>query len=318
MSNQTINFLYDPARQGYDTQTWSLLSGITPVASSGVLEINSSTIYHYGDCVRGDFVINLNIPNAPKNGDSRIFGLYSYSQGAYLIFNITNAVFSAQANDATNTNTTNITWQSAWTGTNTEFRIKWEPGLAYFYVGGAWQATISTSSATGNPTCIPGGPMALYISNSNSDNLNMEYIRAQGIQSFFMNTPISGSVVINRPIRVSDSLKITESITTTGTLGDSSVSDSLTNTESITINVLFLFVSVNDPLTTTESIQMDNFSVSVNDALTNTESITIRETGIINVSDSLTNTESITINVLFLFVNVNDSLTNTEFVQLPF
>lgn len=174
-----VNFYYDPQRQGYDTTLWRTLYGI-PVLSGGALVLNVATALHFGDCRRGDFVFGVTVPSAPATGQSRQWGLRSYSSGAYLLFDVTNDVLSAKSSDGLgNTNSVAITWQSAWTAAKTEFRIKWEAGRAVFYVGGVGQAVISDDSVTGRP-------MSPYLANTHHDGLKFHYIDASAIQSYIL------------------------------------------------------------------------------------------------------------------------------------
>lgn len=297
MSNQYINFFYDPTRQGFDTESWSLISGNTPVAASGIIAINASAIYHYGDILRGDITMLLYVPTAPTSGDSRVFGLYHYGKGSYLTFNISGTTFTASSSDGTNTNSVAITWQSSWTAAYTKFRIKWEAGLAHFFVGGVQQAVISDTSIT-------GGPMSLYIANNNADNLNLQYIDAKGIQSYYMNTPLSGSITFGRAISKNDTLTISESITA--------------------LMAIFVQNLITDTATVTESVSLGSGvgfllgAPSKSEALTVTESVTLNfGAGFLggnSISDALTVTESVTTTVATLGVSVNEAITFTDFV----
>lgn len=180
MANQFINFYYDPQRQGYDTTLWKTIAG-TPSISSNKLRLNAATIIHYGDILRGEFVFNVTIPAVPTSGDSRQIGLAQLNKGSYAYFDVTGAVFSAKVSTGTSSTSTAITWQAAWTNVATKYTIRWEGGLIKFFVGGALQATMSN---TGTTTYLTGDPMSLYVSNSNSDNMDITDINAKQIQSY--------------------------------------------------------------------------------------------------------------------------------------
>lgn len=60
------NLVYDPIRQGYDTNIWKTLSG-TPAISSNKLRVSNASILHYGDFLRGFFNICANIPATPTS-----------------------------------------------------------------------------------------------------------------------------------------------------------------------------------------------------------------------------------------------------------
>lgn len=177
MSNQYFNLYYSPARQGFDSSTWRTLLG-APLVTSNRLVLNDAAIIHYGDILRGDAVFNINIP-APAVGADRKFGFYLPGKEAYAYFNISGVALTASCSNGTTTTNSSITWQSAWTDTNTEFRIKWEAGTATFFVGGIQQAIIQDIS-------VSGDPMSLYVSNNSNDSLFLSYITAKTIQSYIM------------------------------------------------------------------------------------------------------------------------------------
>jgi hypothetical protein len=171
-----------------------------------------------------------------------------------LAFNISGGTLSANSSDGNgNTNSVAITWQSAWSLADTEFRIKWEAGLAHFYVGGVQQAVICDIS-------VPGDPMSLYLSNGNPDTIYLKYIDAKGIQSFSMNTPISGSQSFGRIALVGDSLAISESLTVLrAILVQNLITDTLTITESVSMGYgagLIPGKSVSDVLTISETVSI--------------------------------------------------------------
>ena len=222
-----ISFYYDPQRQGYDTTLWRTFYG-SPVVSGGALVFNVAAAYHFGDCRRGDFVFGVTVPSAPAAGHFRQWGVYSYSLGAYLLFDITNDVFSVKTSDGLgNTNSTAVTWQSAWSATETEFRVKWEAGRAVFYVGGVEQAVISDDSITGRS-------MSLYIANTTEDGLKFHYIDASAIQSYIL-TPSPEDSVWQPVVYMQEDVALTEAVTMSnppaalsGIVDTSSVTESVT------------------------------------------------------------------------------------------
>lgn len=200
-----ISFSYDPQRQGYDTTLWRSLFGF-PVVESGSLVFNFASAVHFGDCRKGNFIFGATIPSAPADGQFRQWGMYSHSLGAYLLFDITGSTFSAKTSDGNgNTNSSTISWQTAWTNTETEFRINWEAGRAVFSVGGVVQATISDDS-------ISGRTMSLYASNTSEDNLKIRYIDASSIQSYIL-TPSPEDSTWQPAGFVFDKLSLVEGIT---------------------------------------------------------------------------------------------------------
>lgn len=203
MSNQYFTFYYSPSRQGFDSSTWRTLFG-TPSVSSNRLSLVNAGIIHYGDIGRGDASFLFVVPS-PAAGLSKKFGFYQPGLQAYAWFNISGATFTAECSNGTTTTTVVITWQSAWTNASTEFRVKWEAGIATFYVGGIQQAQISDASVTGKP-------MSLYITNEGTDNLQLVDINVQTIQSYMLS---EGNENSNFEILLSENeqINITEAVT---------------------------------------------------------------------------------------------------------
>ena len=251
MSNQYINFYYDPSRQGYDTEAWSLLDGVAPVVNGGYMFFSNNTIRHYGDILRGDFVFGMNFASAPKAGVSRIWGLNQANKGNCLTFNISGTTFSANSSDGNgNTNSVVIPWLNSWTLTDTEFRIRWEAGIAHFYIGGGLQTVISDASITGEP-------MSLYIADQSFDGMNMKYIEAKAIQSYFQNTPLVGSQTFGRLVMTYDQLTTSDVVTNLviTPLVQNLIVDPLTVTENITVFYKILdAATILETLAVTESI----------------------------------------------------------------
>lgn len=246
MSNKYTNFYYDPLREGFDLSVWRVIDG-EPMVGANQLRLSMASITHYGDLWRGDVTMNLNIP-VPATGARKSFGLIQINKNAYLYFNITDTIFSAKSSNGTDTNSVTITWQSAWSSTNTDFRVKWEAGTAKFFVGGIQQAAISDIS-------ISGDPMSFYIKNDNPDVITLKYIEAKSIQTWVLHEALENSS--NEPlIFEGDTLTITEAVTMSPiTTMATSVNDTLIITESITPSqALAMKPNVNDALTITEVI----------------------------------------------------------------
>lgn len=269
MANQYFNLYYDPLRQGYDTSSWRTLFGDAPVVGASRLMIfPQSAILHYGDILRGDAVFNVNLP-APAVGDDKTFGYIHYNKNAYAYFNIINDVFTAETSDGSNSDSVTIVWQSAWTNTNTEFRIKWEAGTATFFVGGVQQAVIQDVS-------VSGGPLSLYLANNSDATLLLNYIEVKAIQSYILHESLDDSA-FEPIVYESDQVNIAESVTV-------SVADDLT-------------ANLSDSLTVSDVISMTpelDGNISVVDSIDVTESVTVIPPTDIDLSDSIDLTESVT------------------------
>lgn len=209
MSNQYFNFYYDPASQGYDPLSWRSLFG-TPVISGTRLSVGSSTIIHLAQMLRGDFVFNLRLP-APAVGDDRQIGLIQYNKNEYIYFRIIDNILTAETSDGTTAYSTAITWQTGWSDTATDFRIKWEAGSAKFYINGGLQATISYTTSLDVPvSAVPNDPLSFFISDYGSTSPTLlNFIEAKDIQSYLLVTSNSG-VIQGNPIEELDRLTITD------------------------------------------------------------------------------------------------------------
>ena len=212
MSNQFFNISYDPAKQGYSTSTWRTMYGDVAIVS-GQLQLTKASIIHYGDILRGDAIFSINIA-APVPGDNSRFGFTQYSKGAYLYFQIANGILTAEcSNGTTSASSSPITWNSDWTDTDTEFRIKWEAGIATFYIGGVFKAVFNDTYVLEDPTTlVPGCPMSIYIVSDSPDLLLLDYIIVRSIQSYVVSTGNSNSnfeVIVTE----SDKINISEAVT---------------------------------------------------------------------------------------------------------
>jgi len=182
MSNQTFNFYYDPVRQGYDTDTWTTLSG-APVVAANKLSLTNAGILHFADLTRGDASFAITMA-APVAGDSAKIGFIEYNKGAFLYFNVTDDVLTVESSNGTISSTTVVDWNSDWTNTKTVFRIKWEAGMATFYIGSQFKLTLSDTYVLEIPTVlIPGDSMSLYVDKPSAGALLVSYIEAMGVQS---------------------------------------------------------------------------------------------------------------------------------------
>jgi len=229
MANQYYNIYYDPMRQGYDSSTWATLTG-EPVVLGNRLKLKVASILHYGDILRGDAIFNVNIP-APAIGEDKKFGFLQFNKNSYLYFKSYNGSFTAETSDGSTTNSIAITWQTAWSNTNTEFRVKWEAGFVSFYVGGVLQTQISDAS-------VSGSPMSLYVADNSDNDLLLNYIEVKGIQSYIMSegneNKVSGINILE-----SEGVNITESVTMLMDLRFiEDESDSITISESVTVAVV--------------------------------------------------------------------------------
>jgi hypothetical protein len=233
MSNQFYNLNYSPTAQGFDAGTWRTLYGDVAVVSNQ-LQLTKAAIIHYGDILRGDAVFNINIAAPFASGDSK-FGFIQYSKNEYAYFKISGPVLTAETSDGVTAYSVPITWESQWTDTNTEFRIKWESGSVRFYVGGQLLVTIGESSLLNVPvSVVPNDPMSLFIASDSTDLFLLNYITVVGIQSYLMSEGNDNSV-FEPFVKESDRISISESVTVAhAAAADVNIVDSINITENNT------------------------------------------------------------------------------------
>lgn len=230
MATNYTNFYYDVPRNGYDTSAWRTLYGAPGVGNS--LTFKDTASIHFADVTKGDYTFNVTVPSTPANGDSRSFGLYQTSRGAYIIFNITGTTFSAKTSDGTNSSSSTITWdETAWSGVAVDYKIRWEAGTAKFYINGGIVATI-------NDVSIPGVPLSLYIADSSASALAVNHIEAQGIQSYLLTVGPEDSTFKSQLLKA-ESVTTTEAVTMLITiLYAAGSSESVTVSENVALTIV--------------------------------------------------------------------------------
>lgn len=209
MSERT-SFSYDPARQGYDTNSWRTISGAPSIGAGGRLLIDSGgdsgAVIHYADFLKGDISFSVNVPDVPGANDGRFFGLSDASGLSYIRFQIGEILTCATSNGVTTTQSSSIEWNSSWTSANIEFRIIWEAGGAKFMINGTEVYEISDGS-------VPYGPLSLYLSDSSASAMTIGVISVRGTQSFVMNPKTSDTTSFSGLILAAQAVTITESVT---------------------------------------------------------------------------------------------------------
>jgi hypothetical protein len=181
------NFVYDPKRQGYDTNLWKTLVGAPAVANSKIV-LNEDAIIGYADLYGCDLTMRLIIPQAPQAGDIRQFGFGSAGKGALLVFDITEDVFSIKADDGNgNTKTVVVDFNSDWVGAETDFEIRWRGTYADFLINGVRSVDLTSGDIASyriNDIAVPKGPLSLYLMNEDADDMEVVTIEAKNIQTF--------------------------------------------------------------------------------------------------------------------------------------
>jgi len=245
MANQFFNISYDPSKSGYDNSSWHTIHGDAYV-TGGKLRLDKSEIIHYGDILRGDFYFSVKL-QTPAIDDNIKIGLIQYSKNAYLYFKIDQGVLTAETSNGVNTTSQVIDWVSDWSDTDTEFRIRWEAGMATFYIGGQFKYRVSDIT-------VPNVPLSFYLASDSTNIFLLDYILGKSIQSFLMsegNEDSSFEIWVSE----SDKLTISEAITTE-MADDMAVSkvDNVSISESKTATISDLIINKNDDITTTENL----------------------------------------------------------------
>ena len=179
-NNIKSRFVYDPTIKAFDNLFFKKVSG-TGTVVSGDIRLNVAIIASYSQYTYGEFEFLVKVLAAPTAADARYWGLRNTAtlRGA-LFFDITDDVFSFKTydNDANLTSTT-ISWNQAgqtWNGSFISFKIVWNEEDIKAYVGGVLMATHKAGDHS--------LPLALKLANSNSDNMDIDYIMLSKIGTF--------------------------------------------------------------------------------------------------------------------------------------
>ena len=187
MSNDRINFYYDPTRQGYDTTLFKTLGG-TPTGTGGVITVNDASFIGYADVFKEDLTINVTIPAVPTIGDDRKWGLAQLNEGSLAIFAIEGAVFKCLCSFQGNLTEIEIPWNSSWTAVPVDFTIKWNGFSADFLINGVRPDGANIGGTLTetfiNDISVPKVPMSTYVNNANSDNMTIQYVEDQNVQDY--------------------------------------------------------------------------------------------------------------------------------------
>lgn len=225
------NFLYEPSRDGYDLDAWKSVYG-TPIVTGGSLYLQQAAMIHRGDSSRGQITMNVNVPSSPAGGESRRFGFYGPSSGAYAWFSIEGEALNAAISDGRdNLTSTAITWDDTnWSANDVDFTIRWEAGLVRFIINDSIVATLSGYS-------VPHDPLAIYLSNGSDDGMKVRYIHAEGLRAFYMHTDHADTDAGAGPLYVAQVVSIAEDVTDEVQLGDLGPSNTVSITEDVSVSV---------------------------------------------------------------------------------
>lgn len=184
ITRESKAFVFDPPTFGFDTMYWSKISGTNPTVSGGDLLVNATEISSYPAYMGGDFEFTMNVPAVPTSGDVRAWGLKIPGLGnrGRIEFDITGAVFSLKVYTNAGVALLNqtVTWDAAWTATDTVFRILWQPFGIRFMIGTVTVAKLGIAGNVINST-NPNLPLSIHVNNANADNLKISDIVVQNV-----------------------------------------------------------------------------------------------------------------------------------------
>lgn len=183
------NFYYDPARQGFDTGVFKTIIGTAPTIVSDELAFVNGGVVTRFDLGRGEITFRLKIPAIPTTGDNRQWGLYQYSFGASIFFSIVGTAFRAIiTTNGSTTETATITWSSAWTNAFADYRIRFTPSGAQFYINDQFVALL-------NGPLLPKVPLSVAVINQNAgDTVTLKAIEFRDAEVFSSNLSSISSI----------------------------------------------------------------------------------------------------------------------------
>ena len=172
---------YNPLTEGYtNDDVFHAITG-TPAVSSNKLRLNADEVISYDKRFKnGSMEFLITIPTAPASGDVRQIGLKNNDNKGAMLFDITDTAFTAKVYDASGTiiATKTINWSSGWTAAEARYRISWGERDVYFAINDTIVARFEAGvdKDITEDKIIGKNPIAIYLKNSNSDNMDVSLI----------------------------------------------------------------------------------------------------------------------------------------------
>lgn len=324
------SFYYDPIRQGYDTNLWKTISGAPAASGDGRLSVDNAagiagSCIHYVDFVKGDISFNVNVPTAPAEGVTRMFGVSAPNTSLFIRFSV-GSTFQCQVSDGTNTSSSTVAWNSDWTGANVTYGIRWESGSAKFFINGTRVATISDTITLGVETItVPSGPLSLYLYDNADTSMTVGDIFVKGTQSYVLNPKSSDTTPYNPVGTLSrfQNVAVTENVNIvipTLLLPFSGVLYEPTIT--VSENVVLKTITHEDfaeDITVTDvvvALYIPTIHVNVNEDITVSEDISPNIPVLIDLNDSVSLSENVDVIPPELVPENNDSVAVSEDVSI--
>lgn len=170
---------YNPAIRDYtDDDVFHAISG-TPAISSNKLRLSGDEVITYDSVFQfGSLEFYFTIPTAPATGDVRQFGFKNNGDCGKMIFDVTDAVFSAKVYDSAGTliDTKTIEWDSDWTAAEARYTITWNERSIFFLVNDVIVARFEDGADIEDSDNLNRLPLAGYIKNTNVDNMDLSLL----------------------------------------------------------------------------------------------------------------------------------------------
>lgn len=151
------------------------------------LKFTNAEAIQYADLVKGEVTFRMRVVEGPASGDNKEIGLKSLNKGAGIYFDILDDDFNAVVEDGLTglTNSFPITWEPGVFDSliATDYTIRWEAGMARFFINGVNVATVPFSDYDLD---LASTPMSIYVKNQSGvgDDMYIDYIEAKGFQSY--------------------------------------------------------------------------------------------------------------------------------------
>lgn len=110
------------------------------------------------------------------DGSSKKFGFTQLSKGVSAYFELRGATLFCVTSNGTDTQETELTWNTDFTGVEKVYTVDWTGHGVVFKIDGGRVAF--------HETVVPTSPMSPYISNTDSDNLDMGYLQVKEIETY--------------------------------------------------------------------------------------------------------------------------------------
>lgn len=179
-----FSYVIDAQIDGLATTIFTTTSG-TPAVSSNKYRLNNAAIRSNFELLFGEVVFPVTIPTAPTAGHGRRLGFRTYGPAGNgsIYFEVSGAVLSAKViTNAGTTFTEVIPWNSAWTNTQTLFRLGWGEKAAVFTIGsGSNQTQVVINVGV---TEFINLPAYLVVESTVADNMDLPYIELNNVGRF--------------------------------------------------------------------------------------------------------------------------------------